>query len=497
LKNSRIGEIVVLLALFSLALSTSYAAKSPSSSPIAHTQSPPTAYASVFITTPSGTNNTDDLSQHDKTVTFWVNVSNSAPLNDFVITLSYNPNVFNQSSVNFAMNPLGSAAQVEIYCIDGLAQPGTPSTCPRTDETGDITLELYLLGQQTSSGSFISEATLFSVTFNIRGSGFGQLHILSANLVGLNPPGTSPVTYLIPLLPFGDGYFTNIACPSGSGVACLNPDVSIQFSPANPSPLTVVTFNVTATLKNSGAAVSTYTWNWGDGTGNQVQNGTSTPGILEEHQYGAKIGTGACVAAGNCTVTMSMLENDGVLWSTTFVVPITQITIKVLISDAHVNDQQNVVPGTVINVSATILNLGTIAEKASASITLEGRIPALASASYTLTQEGGSEVIQGTWDTAGYTPRVYALIVSVGNVSSAGKVYSATYPQGIIINGDLNATSSDTVATVYVQLITPQMRGALSLDLLQTTGLGIVVVLALGVGLARFLKKPSYETEPL
>jgi hypothetical protein len=37
--------------------------------------------------------------------------------------------------------------------------------------------------------------------------------------------------------------------------------------------------------------------------------------------------------------------------------------------------------------------------------------------------------------------------------------------------------------------------GAFSLGLLQTAGLGILIVIAAALGLSRFLRKPSYETK--
>jgi len=51
--------------------------------------------------------------------------------------------------------------------------------------------------------------------------------------------------------------------------------------------------------------------------------------------------------------------------------------------------------------------------------------------------------------------------------------------------------------TQYVLLRQPMVVGAFSLSLLETTGLGVLVVIGLAVGIARFSRKPGYESEPL
>src|SRR5207249_6636526 len=82
------------------------------------------------------------------------------------------------------------------------------------------------------------------------------------------------------------------------------------------------------------------------------------------------------------------------------------------------------------------------------------------------------------WDTHGYSPRVYRIDIKV----------DSNVPQNV---------TSDKSASTFVQLIVSPPGGALSLSLFQTTGLGLIVLIGLAAGLARFRKKPSWEREPL
>jgi hypothetical protein len=105
-----------------------------------------------------------------------------------------------------------------------------------------------------------------------------------------------------------------------------------------------------------------------------------------------------------------------------------------------------------------------------------------------LAASGGEGSLSATLDTSGLAPRAYAIVAEITNTSSSQPI------QGRIIHS-LNATSQ-TVATSYLLIISPIITGALSLSILQTTGLGILILVAVVIVLARFLKKPSY-LEPL
>jgi hypothetical protein len=476
--------ILLVLALTLLANQSQWLPTAP----LAHAQPP--AFTSVKITAPNGSNNVTDLQHSLQAVTFGVNVSNSPPINSFGAVIDYNTTVFSVKGVDYTGNVLGGSATPVVFCIDGAKQPTSARDCLDIDGPGRIDLVMYLLGNQSTPS--ISKGLLFHITFNIIGTGLGQVHIFSAQLVGLTQNG--PVN--IPIhLPAEDGYYTNMACPAASSTPCRPPLVTITHSPSTPSQTTLVTFNATVVVRNAGAIAVSYTWNWGDKTPPEPPQTNVTQ--LREHRFiiNALQGIGACVAAGNCSVTMTVTDSAHVSWETTIVVPIVHIFVQLSVAEAVADPQFNVVPGTTVHIMAHISNRSTIAERASLNITLQGANSPLNSANFTLAASGGTGSLNATWDTSGKVPRAYGIVVTIGNVISAQKVVTSAHPEGVYIT--FQNDTSQIQRTTYVLLVLPLVTGSLSLNLLQSVGLGILVVLATAAGLARFLKKPGYESERL
>jgi len=283
-------------------------------------------------------------------------------------------------------------------------------------------------------------------------------------------------------------------CPRGSGIPCKPPAVTIRYSPSVPSQGTLVEFNVSAIIRNMNAVAVSYTWDWGDDTPIQHQtNLTQTmPHRFVVPSFG---GIGGCVSSGNCSITLSVSDSAGVVWTTTIVVPIAHLKVQLSVGEIDIDHQFNANPGTHINITAHIVNTSTIAERASLNITVEGASPALGTENFTLQPSGGTGQLSVLWDTTGLVPRVYGIVVTIGNVISAQKIVTAAHPEGIFVT--FQNDTSNTQRTSYVLLILPMITGNFSLNLFQTFGLGAIILIAAGAGLARFLKKPSYETEPL
>jgi hypothetical protein len=504
LKVRRRGRLVVLLILISLGLAINH------SSPLRHllqtaAQSPPTAFTSIHVTAADGTNHTDDVGRRLQTVTFRVNATNSPPVNTFSVLLDYNTTILSVKSVTYSDSVLGPDAVPVVFCIDGNKQPASRADCSPypTDAPGVIHLAMNILGNKTVP---VTSKGLFYVTFNIIGTGLAQLHIANAQLIGLNQTSLGPVQVPIPLLPFGDGYYTNLDCPVGSAFACRPPIISIAYSPKQPSQGTAVSFNVTAIEKNGGGSIVLYSWDWGDDSPSQNQSSTSQPDLTQpiQHRFVTAPfgGIGACVASGNCTVTLSVFDSEGIVWKTTVIVSIFRLYIALSVGEISLDPRTPVqTPGTQIHLNATIVNSSTIAETASLNITLEGKTllktptGASAKAFFTLQGSGGTGNLAAVWDTSGAVPRVYGLVVTIGNVSSAQKQITVEHPEGQYLTSQ-NDTSNN-VRTVYLLLVTPQVAGTLSLSILQTTGVGIIILAAAVLALMRFRKKPSYESEPL
>jgi hypothetical protein len=191
------------------------------------------------------------------------------------------------------------------------------------------------------------------------------------------------------------------------------------------------------------------------------------------------------VADGVCPVTLLVFNNQGIFWETTILVHILYLNIALVVGEIKLDHQYNVVPGTLIHINAHIVNKSTIDENATLAITLEGANPPLNVTSFNLPASGGTGSLRAIWSTSGLLPRAYEIRVIISNPVSADG----------LIKGE-NDTSKN-VASSYIILISPIVTGALSLSLVQTTGLGILVLVAAGFFLARFLKKPSYESEQL
>jgi hypothetical protein len=261
-----------------------------------------------------------------------------------------------------------------------------------------------------------------------------------------------------------------------------------------PSQGTLVDFNVSAIIRNQNAVAVSYTWDWGDDTPSQVQTNLTQ---LMPHRFvlPAFGGIGGCVSSGNCSVTLSVADSAGVDWITTIIVPIAHLKVQLSVGEVDIDHQFNVNPGTHINITAHIVNTSTIAEKASLNITVEGASPALGTGNFTLQPAGGTGRLSVVWDTSGLVPRVYGIVVTVGNVISAQKIVTAAHPEGIFIT--FQNDTFNTQRTTYVLLILPMVTGNFSLNLIQSVGLGALVLVAAGAGLVRILKKPSYESEPL
>jgi hypothetical protein len=452
---------------------------------------------------PNGSNNITDLSKSllQKTVTFSVNISLAPSINAFTVFLAYNTAVFSNPSVEYTGNilePLGG--KLLKLCIDNQAKPGSVA-CALPDALGVISVAVYL--QSDLSTPAVTNGLLFHVTFTIAGVGLGQVHLLpnvpgyASELSGAGLGGTGGHVSFITQ----DGYYTNLACPENTSVPCKPPTVTIAVTPPTTSLGSPATFNATVIVTNANAVVESYVWEWGDGTPDTAPSSIS----VANHRFTlSQFGLGAvCVTNGDCPVTVSVLDTDHVSWKTTLVVSIAHLLIKLAVSELTIDHQFNSVPGTQIHISAKVQNHSTLAEKGNLTLFLDGK--PINSHPFSLnasgSQFGTSGQVSVVWNTTGLAPRAYAVTVSVCRqhcllsdpLSSLSGIVSAQAIGGRFLYGEND--TSESSQTSYVILIVPQVLGAFSLGLLQTAGLGILIVIAAALGLSRFLRKPSYETK--
>jgi hypothetical protein len=466
LKRSGIGRLIILVTLLLLSVPSNYSHWIPSLVP-AQAQSPSTF---VFVN-PVGI---QDLQHNLPRVTFAINVSGAPSINNFQLILSYNTTVLGAPKINTTGSVLGPDAQLQNLCVDNIVLKGR---CFAGDGTGVISILLALLGSSTQAPT---NGFLFHVTFNVIGTGLGQLHIFSAHLTTVTQAAASDVP-----LSTEDGYYTNLDCPKQSGTPCKPPIVAVKVTPPQPSRGSIAAFNATVTYQNANAATVSYKWDWGDGTTSTDQYSNFAQPTIHTFSINSLFGLGGCVADGVCPVTLLVFNNQGIFWETTILVHILYLNIALVVGEIKLDHQYNVVPGTLIHINAHIVNKSTIDENATLAITLEGANPPLNVTSFNLPASGGTGSLRAIWSTSGLLPRAYEIRVIISNPVSADG----------LIKGE-NDTSKN-VASSYIILISPIVTGALSLSLVQTTGLGILVLVAAGFFLARFLKKPSYESEQL
>ncbi len=456
--------------------------------------------ARVYIATPNGSANFTDLGHKNTSITFAVNIGSAPSIGGFVVYISYNAtnnkSVLISPSIDYTGNVLVGSTQVVNNCVANVGICSGIDATGATPGTAILSFGLTELGNNSSPA--VTNGLLFRVTFQINGavSGIGQVHVLEAQYT---PAGTSDnidaTTY--------DGYYTNAACPATSQTPCRPPSVSYQITPLTPSQGSPASFNVTVTVNNSGAKVTYLHWEWGDSTLSENQTDVSQ---IKRHVF-ALISFGAdnCVFRGKCLVGLTVHDTYGIVWETTVVVKIVHVVVDISVGPTALtlsdrNPISQIFPGTTVYISAIIRNFGTVPE--TATMTIGTELMVLNSSIFSLGPQGllnASSSMTAVWNTTGLTPRVYSVFVTISNLVTPGCASG-----GLCLRGNVNQTyvaqndpTSTLSKTLYVLMLSPQLLGAFSLGLLQTAGLGILVVVGVGAGLARFMKKPSYETEPL
>jgi PKD repeat protein len=399
------------------------------------------------------------------TISIEVNITNAPPLNQFAAILTYNNTYLkaaSPASLDYAGNILGSQLFFTRECLDGKhgADVGDGG-CQGDDGPGVTSFAVSLLGNQTST---LSNGFLFKLTLQVAQTGFSPLHISNIVLATIKN-GQSGVR--VPAVT-SDGYFTNIDCPRGSLTLCKPPIADFTISPQVLTQGVAATFNgTTSTTPNPGAKIVRYDWFWGDPVGRGED--LNVAGV-SKHAYSH---------SGNYTVTLAVTDTYSASAYRSFVVQVINVVVQALVNDITVNPLYGVLPGAVVNITAQIQNAGTVPINGTFRILLEGNsLGAGSTKQFQNLQRLTHSSLSFAWDTKPYTPRVYRIDVVISPIANES-------------NPNLNRASA------YIQLIVSFGSGNLSLNLLQTTGLGILVVAAIGAALVRFRKKPSYLTEPL
>lgn len=401
--------------------------------------------------------NISDTSITSGQVQFAINITNSLPINSFVIRVSFNVNVttISKSGLSFQGGVLGNTPNISLECINGVSVIST--FCPPQDRLGTIDLGISMLGGTTPNPT---NGLLFKLTLDIAGKpGLSQIHFLSADLE--NGSGT-PLN-----IQSSDGYFTNrlcspnVYCKPPVAVFTVTPAVPLQNVPAIFDGSTSHTPNQNQT---AGQKIVQWRWNWGEKD-------------LEDSEFPLGIVNQTYNYAGNYTVTLSVVDTDGMIGSYSAPLLINRIIVDIGILDLSANPSHEIQPGTIVTITASPANIGTSA----ANITLRLFVDRkeVENKNYTLPrgcQTGcpAGPPISYSWDTSGLAVKSYAVEAKVEHLT-----------------GDNNTANDQRI--VFVQLWLSQGSSNIGLSLFGTVGVSIIALIAIGIAVAMFRPKPKDE----
>ena len=476
-KTSRRTAGIFLILAFLLTVASVYGAQRnlsiPQHNPVSAPPATPTAQVSISH------NVTDASIQAGTQLNFTVTIANSPPLNGFNVYVSFDPRVLTASGTSIDSNgnilqSVTSSVLIESECIGGQGTSKGSCTNGKLDGPGVVNFGTVFQGNFSTPNNTNGLLYRLALTVNpqVPGQidpGATQIHLLKVEL--------SPTNSTLGAVPSitSDAFFTNRFC-SGQ-LLCTPPFVNMTYTPPLPSIGTNVTFSAVGSHQtNPNSAIGLYQWSWGGELCHAVA-GVQVfypPNSVVHHLF---------CNAQDYDVTLLVNDTLGITWQVTRVVAVQYVWVDVTYSGVGVDKQFNVLPGTIVHISASVVNNSTLSTPATLTISLDTGLT-LASQGFNLTARGTPVGTSGkvgpvAWDTTGYPVRAYRISIVV---------YSPL-PQNF---------TRDKRASTFVQLIYPQPPGGLlSFSLLESSGVSILVIVALVAGLSRFRRKPSWETEPI
>jgi hypothetical protein len=261
-----------------------------------YTTSTPTARAQTANIVAVSPTAIADLSKVSGSVTFELNVTNSAPFNLFAVSVQYGREVLrvHPGGLDFTRTVLGTNILIGAECVDGAALVGN---CGPNDNPGVVTLELAIQGPSATPNPTNGE--LFNVTFDVISTGVSQLHILQALLANNGN--------LIQTQSF-DGYFSNKQC--GAAI-CRPPAADFTITPAVLIRGASATFNASSSHSlNPSGTITSYSWAWGAGS-QLLPTVTANPIVQQTYTF-----------AGNFTVILTVNDTFHIQGSTSKLVQV-------------------------------------------------------------------------------------------------------------------------------------------------------------------------------
>ena len=372
------------------------------------------------------------------TVTYQVNVTSMDPFDSWDIVVQADPSVLNPVSISTANNMLGSVTEVA-NCING-----SGSGCSINDNAGGA----HSADARSSGVPVGGSGLLFTITYRVVKGGSGYFSYLTI------PAGLDTIASGGVVVSHSDSR------PAVYGNPPVVPVASFTFSPAPPANITQgvtnATFDASGSADPAGGTITNYAWEITPATGGgllDLKHSTSQP--IWVHQFNTTY------EVGDLRVSLIVADNLGKS-SQPFAQVITVLEKPIsdlVISNLRASPQDNILPGTPVVITATVLNKGNLPEpRFNLTIFLDGRF--FKTVNYT-----GTPILRGhhvdssfTLDTTGLRPNSYDVV---------GKIHPTTDPNS---NGYLT-----------IRLIVPLQGAPIPLTVPEFVGLIIAVLAVVGV----------------
>jgi len=379
--------------------------------------------------------------------TVQINVSSIDPFDTWDITVHTNSSVILPLSISVAGNIFGSVNEF-INCVNGV---GTGCTISDTGPTAHS-------GASSSSGFPRSgSGLLFRITYQVVGDGYSYLSIpltISSNQI-INsgnpvPHATSSAVYGTPP--------TNL------------PVADFGFSPADPIQGDHVTFDATnSTDPNPGATIVSYDWTFIPVSGcpatGACENVTSLPIMIHVFQtFGAVFEVTLVV-----TDSLGLSSCTGCPTQKIVLLTVTEKALhRLAVSAMSASPQDNILAGTAVNITVTVINKGTQSETGfDVAIFLEGQVVKTYNSTDTI-RRGFEDYKSFPLDTTGWQPDTYEL---VGTIEPSN--------------------DSSTNGFLTIRIIAPYQGALIPFTMPEFAGVVIAVLVAVGLVMMFFGRSQS------
>jgi len=416
------------------------------------------------------------LNYSQKRVTVDVNITNAPPFIGFIVAIFFDyssSSVLQNPQVDYSGGVLGSDAPVSTLCINGVGSQCIPDS--RFDGQGVVSLALLTLSGLNST---TSNGKLFSLTFDVTGTGFSFIHFVHQEVFTAHYVNDEPT--VLKTAGF-DGYFANKECGMGNlckpqVVSFIPPPRIVQNRPAS--------FNGTAMSQNPNGVITEYNWTWGLGQDIHSYNSPSTNVTIIFLQIGEHV------------VTLSAQDNFGARAYYTLSIEVFRVWVDLGFASLLIDHTVGVIPGTIVHIVANVVNNGVNPENSTISLSINNINKTMISVKNL--GPGNESSLRYDWNTAGYAPRVYEIVTNVDTVKDP--ITGQILENDTFTNSRHQIVDPNNVRLGFVQLIVSIPSGFgvfLGLNLPETLGLGIVLVAVIVFAAGLVKKSRAQPLEPL